>query len=98
MSVFASGSHKQPPTEDPTDVITTNNSSGAALGIATGQHQFDLGTYSWQGSVAVGNYDSESAISLGIGKRICKNCPLINGSIGIEDGKAGFGAAVNWRF
>ena len=89
MPVFA-GSYEK--------TITTIETRGTALGIAAAQHQFDMGTYSWQGSVAVGGYDSEHAISLGLGKRKCRKCPMVNGSIGIENGEIGYGAAVNFRF
>ena len=81
-------------------VITTNNTvvSGVALSIAASQHQFDFGTYSWQGSVALGSYEERTAFSFGVAKRLCKDCMMLNGSFGVEEGKVGYGAGLNWRF
>lgn len=75
---------------------TVNNQTGTALGIATAQHQFDFGTYSWQGSVGIGAYDDAEAVSFAMGKRIDRM--MFNGSVGIENGKTGVGAGLNWRF
>jgi len=74
------------------------NTDGIALAIAAAQHQFDWGTYSLQGSIGVGEYDGNNAISFGIGGRIGKDRMLVNGSIGVEEGKTGIGAGLNWRF
>lgn len=80
----------------------SSESEGVALGIAQAQHQFDFGTYSAQGSVAIGGYEDRRAVSIGFGKRMGgatgDNRMLLNGSIGIEEGKMGGGAALNWRF
>ena len=74
------------------------DASGVALSIATSQHQFDFGTYSLQGSVAVGGYGDSNAFSFGVGQRMCKGCMMINGSVGIEQGELGYGVGANWRF
>ncbi len=76
--------------------ITTNKSSGAALGIAAAQHQFDWGTNDFQAGVAGGYFQGNAAISIGIGRRF-KNV-LINGSFGSELGNAGYGIGVMSRF
>ncbi len=71
---------------------------GIASAIAASQHNFDMGTYSWQGSVGIGGINGNDAISFGMGKRPCEDCPLFNGSVGIEEGKTSFGAGITWRF
>lgn len=69
---------------------------GIALAIAQAQHQFDWGTHSWQGSVGVGSYGGNDAISFGVAKRFDR--VLITGSFGRGGPDYGFGASVNWRF
>jgi len=81
-----------------TNVDRTGDAEGVALAIAAAQCQFDFGTYSTQGCVSAGSYDNKDAINFGVGKRFGKNRLLLNGSVGIENGKTGVGAAVNWRF
>jgi hypothetical protein len=71
-------------------------SRGAALGIATGQHQFSAATDAYQWSIGAGRYDGSDALSVGIGKRF--DNLLINGSIGQEDGKTGAGIGVSGKF
>jgi len=102
-NAYAEGSHH---TAEQTIIIqnttervvekVSQNGSGIALSIAAAQHSFDWGSYDLQGSVAVGGYENSNAISIGAAKRF--NRTLINGSFGIEDGKAGYGAALNFRF
>lgn len=78
-----------------------SDASSAALGIATGQHQFDWDTYKWQGSVGVGVFEDDSAASIGFAKRLCPSCgsALINGSFGVtEDGDHGGGAGIGWQW
>ena len=77
---------------------SSSNTEGVALAIAAAQHQFDFGTYSSQASIAAGSYDGNDALSIGAGKRLKDSRALVNGSIGIENGKVGIGAAINWRF
>lgn len=87
--------HSQPilPANTTTNIYSTK---GVALGIAAAQHNFDYGTFSWQGSIATGSYDNSTAFSFGLGKRF--KSTLINGSISNEGGKMGFGGAVGFRF
>ncbi len=94
VTAFATERYKQKKPEQ----ITVENTKGVALGIASANHQFDMGTYRWQGSVAVGGYDSDHAISIGFGKRSCKTCPMVNFSIGSDDDHVGYGAGVNFKF
>ena len=75
----------------------TNKPSGIALGIATAQHNFDLGTSKTQISIGAGSYDGNNALSIGAGKRIGDSV-LLNGSIGKEGGNTGIGAGITMRF
>ena len=70
--------------------------SGTALGIATAQHNFDMGTYQIQGSIGTGSYNGSEAVSFALAKRY-KDI-LINGSYGLAEGKNGIGLGVTWRF
>lgn len=70
--------------------------SGTALGIANAQLNFDKGTYGWQWSAGAGFYDDSEAVSFGMGKRYGNT--LINGTIGSEDGKTGFGVGISGKF
>ena len=78
-----------------TTVIETD---GVATSIAMGQHQFDLGTFKWQGSVAVGAYGSNEALSIALGKRLCDSCGLLNIAIARGEEHTGYGAAYNFKF
>jgi len=89
----AGGSPYEPATMVVSSVTPKN---GIALSIATSQHHFDFGTHSWQGSIGVGSFDNEHAISFGAAKRL--NRVLINVSVGLENGKLGYGAGINRRF
>ncbi len=89
FNVFASGSHH-------TATTLTGQGEGVALSIAASQHHFDFGTHSWQGSIGAGSYDGDSAISFGVAKRLDR--VLINGSLGMNGDKSGYGVGVNWRF
>ena len=77
-------------------IINNYDSEGTALAIAKAQHNFDWSTGKWQGSVGLGSFDNTDAISFGMGKRVGQT--LLNGSIGRENGKYGYGIGVNWRF
>ncbi len=79
-----------------TNYHNSEKASGTALAIATANHTFYWGVKKTQASIAVGQYDGESAVSIGIGKRF--DGLLINGSIGSEDNKVGYGAGFNWHF
>ena len=74
--------------------ITENK--GVALAIAKSQHNFDWSTEKWQGSLGTGSYDGQDAISIGVGKRFSN--VLLNGSIGRESDKYGYGFGINMRF
>ena len=74
----------------------TNTTNGTALGIAISQLHFDWGTKSLQGGVGVGSYDGKDAVSIGIGKRVDRL--LINGSVGREGNKYGYGLGLNFHF
>ncbi len=78
------------------DVTNINQSSGAALGIATAQHQFYLETDDLQGSIGAGTYDGNSAVSFALAKRF--KGILLNGSVGGEAGEYGAGVGANWRW
>lgn len=71
-------------------------SNGTAAAIAASQHSFAYGITSLQGSLAVGAFEDQTAISFGLAKRFKKS--LINGSISSENGKVGLGAAVKFHF
>ena len=70
--------------------------SGTALGLAASQHVCDSGTAKSQVSVGVGSYDGSQALSVGACKSI--NNTTINGSVGQEDGKTGFGVGFSVKF
>jgi len=90
--------HESTTVTNNTVVTKQVDTSGVALSIAAAQHQFDWGTYKLQGAVGFGGYDNSNAISLGVGKRLGKDRMLLNGSVGIENNKLGYGAGMNWRF
>lgn len=79
-----------------TNSTTIYDSKGIALGIAASQHHFDFGTHSYQGSIGMGSFEDNTAISFGLAKRIGR--VMVNASIGIEDGSHGIGVGLNWRF
>lgn len=72
--------------------------SGVALAIANSQLQFDSTTYQTQLGVGAGNFDGSNALSVGVAKRFCEHCPLVNGSIGQEGDKTGVGVGFTLRF
>ena len=75
-----------------TSIENTNTYIGVASAIATAQHNFDYGTHDWQGSVGIGAYKDDTAVSFGLAKRFEKT--LINISVG----KDTMGGAVSWHF
>lgn len=77
------------------ETYNTYNVEGVALAIAKSQHHFDWSTPRLQGSIGMGSFDNE-ALSFGLAQKYKE--VLINGSIGTEDGKTGFGLGVGWRF
>lgn len=94
FSAYAGNEHHNDTVYNQTTIKEMN--SGTALGIANAQHQFDMSTHSLQGSVAMGHYDGADALSFALGKRFDKI--LLNGSVGLEDGKVGYGVGLNFRF
>jgi len=79
--------------DTPTNAV---NQDGVALGIAMSQLGFDWGTSSYQAGVGVGSFDTNDAISIGLGKRVDR--VLLNGSIGREGNKYGYGFGVRFHF
>ena len=75
---------------------TVSKPIGTALSLAAAAHTFDWGTKDLQGSVGLGGYSGENALSFGIGKRYGR--ALLNGSLGVSEGETGYSAAVNWHF
>lgn len=76
---------------------TINESShGTALGIAMGQGQCDLSSDKWQASVGAGYYDGAEAVAAGL----CKGYggATLNGKVGRENGKTGYGIGASWKF
>jgi len=103
-SVFASDAFVNTVEHTNTETIVVKNSgsAGVAQSLAAAQHHFDFGTYSYQGSLGAAQYNNKTALSFGLAKRMCKdqykNCVMINGSVGITDGREAVGAGINWRF
>ena len=73
---------------------------GTALGIAASQFHPDWDYLGWQGSIGVGHFDGQNALSVGLARRLCPDCgrAMINGSVGVEDDEVGAGAGVNFRW
>ncbi len=96
--VSAARAHDRYAYNAPIQMGDTNisQSSGAALGIASAQHNFDFATNDLQIGVAGGYFQGSSAVSIGIGQKF-KNV-LINGSFGSELGNTGYGIGVMSRF
>lgn len=93
----AGGRHYHEPVNNVTNVTRINQSNdGIANAIAAAQHQFDFGTHSWQGSIGVGSYASETSVSFGVAKRL--NRALVNASFSMDSEHNGVGLGVNWRF
>jgi len=79
-----------------TTIINNQTANGAALAIAMGQINFDWSTQKNQASIGAGSFDNQDAISFGFGKRF--GDILINGSIGRESNKTGYGVGLGFRF
>ena len=80
-----------------TEVTNVTNSNGVALGIAQSQINFDLGTWSWQAGIGIGNFKGDNAYAFGFAKRTGRDM-LINGSIGREGSDNGYGLGATVRF
>lgn len=72
--------------------------NNTALSLAASQVQFDWATTRWQAGIGMGNYSSSTSLAVGVGKKFCQKCPLVNGTIGKSDGKTGTGIGLNFRF
>ena len=79
-----------------TSTVINENTSGAALGIATGQLNFDFATDAFQVSAGLGNYQDDKAGVIGVAKRF--GGILINGSYGKESNSEGYGIGATMRF
>jgi len=90
--LYASGDRSTTTTTNTYNYSSVTDARGVAIAIASAQHNFDYGTYSWQGSVGAGYYNGEDAVSFGVAKRVGKI--LMNGSITPDS----IGVGVNWRF
>ena len=66
-----------------------------SVGIASAQHHFDWSTSKWQGSIGMGHYDGDSALSAGLAKRYDE--VLINLNV-VKGDELGGGLGVGWRF
>jgi len=77
-------------------IINNETANGAALAIAMSQLSFDWSTKTTQAGIGLGSFDSQDAISFGLGKRVDRL--LINGSVGREGNKYGYGLGINFHF
>ncbi len=99
IAAFLAGdaeAHDHPTIMQAGDVTNINQSSGAALAIASSQHNFDWSNNDLQVGLAGGYFQGSSAVSVGVGRRF-KDF-LINGSFGSEDGNTGYGVGVMKRY
>jgi len=99
MTIGTSPASADDPHHETTINITETGKTtmhGTALSLAAAAHSFDWSTKDLQGSVGLGGYSGENALSFGIGKRYGRT--LLNGSLGISEGETGYSAAVNWHF
>lgn len=87
-----------------TEIIDTYNNyvndqcQGVAIAQAGANNQMYLGTHKPQLSLGIGECDGEVAGSLMFGVKPCKNCPLVNGSIAIDDDVDAYGLGATWIF
>jgi len=92
---YSSIVYEQSPVSSGT-IINNETANGAALAIAMSQLSFDWSTKNLQAGVGLGSFDSQDAISFGLGKRVDRL--LINGSVGREGNNYGYGLGINWHF
>ena len=90
--------HQENVTTITNNITNITNSDGTALGIASSRIQFDGSTYQTQIGIGAGNYNGNSAIAIGAGKRFKESGPLFNGSIGNDGTHTGVGIGATWRF
>lgn len=67
-----------------------------ALAMAASGMNASSGTGHTQILLSGGYMDSENAGILGIAKRFCESCPLLQGSIGTVNGETGYGVSAVW--
>ena len=78
--------------------ITNDIDDGVALNLSAAALNFDWGTNDWQYSGGLGNYESRTSGSIGLGKRI--GGLMLNGSYNraMESGKEGYNIGITGRF
>lgn len=85
-----------------TDIINEFNNYNRCQGVAIAQaganNQMYLGTHKPQLSLGIGECGGEVAGSLMFGMKPCKNCPLINGSIAVDDDVDAYGIGATFIF
>ena len=91
---YSSGNHHSAIIEKSVTINKATN--GAALAIAMSQLGFEWGTKSFQAGIGLGSFDGQDAVSIGVGKRVDRI--LINGSIGREGNKYGYGFGLRFHF
>lgn len=100
-SIFADNdNHEHNPHEvinvtEVTNITKRSDTDGVASAIASAQCHFDW-TYSYQGCAALGTYDGEQAMVLGMAKRA--NNILYNATVGFDADVVSFGVGANWKF
>jgi len=74
-----------------------NNYTGCdPVANAGNEIHFDSSTYALQLGAGFATCENREGGKISFGQRLCENCPLINGSIGKEDGKdAYYGIGVS---
>ena len=87
-----------------TDIVNEYNNyvndrgQGVAIAMAGANNQMYLGTHKPQLSLGIGECGGEVAGSIMFGMKPCKNCPLINGSIAIDNDVDAYGIGGTWLF
>jgi len=87
-------------------VVITNNHTvekamiGTALSLSVAAQQYDFNSNKRQWSIGAGRFDGSNALSIGVGgtRDIDKSRVLVNGSVGIEQGRVGMSVGINGRF
>ena len=85
-------------TNNYTTEVSNEINDGVALNLSAAALNFDWGTNDWQYSGGLGNTESRTAGSIGIGKRI--GGIMLNGSYNraMESGKEGYNIGLTGRF
>lgn len=93
--LLASGYHGEHVVNNTT---TIKKDIKSAMALAIGNNHLDPRYIPLQGSVAVGSMNGSNAISFAAGKRLCKTCGLVSGSVGWERDNVGVGAGYSFKF